>query len=208
MNQLWTGGPDEVFNKVGREQLIVLLNHGLLQSSRVLDFGCGCLRGGRWLIPLLDPGCYHGIEPDAAAVSRGLRDYIAEPIRQHKRPNFSFNDDFELDVFDTQMDFIMMRSIWTHADKDQIQKMLYGIATVLAPDGQAFASYLVARNRFEDYNGVGWWGRSHESDHAETVRHHTQKLYKLATHAELRLTPVAREPINGQRWLMITKAVE
>ena len=56
-------GHDPEFHRLGREQLVTLLEHGLTESSYLLDIGCGNLRGGRWLIPLLAPGHYCGIEP-------------------------------------------------------------------------------------------------------------------------------------------------
>ena len=44
--KVFTGGPAKHFEVAGRNQLAVLLEHGLHTSSRVLDIGCGALRGG------------------------------------------------------------------------------------------------------------------------------------------------------------------
>jgi len=46
----FTGGPLEVFELVGRDAMVNLLLNGLLPAHRVLDFGCGSLRIGYWLI--------------------------------------------------------------------------------------------------------------------------------------------------------------
>ena len=57
---VFLGGPpgERSFEKIGRSQLVILLKNGLYPNSRVLDVGCGALRGGYWLINFLQPGCY------------------------------------------------------------------------------------------------------------------------------------------------------
>ena len=57
------GVPVRGFERGGRELFIYLLNAGLDPASKLVDIGCGVLRGGYWLIHFLDPGCYFGIEP-------------------------------------------------------------------------------------------------------------------------------------------------
>jgi hypothetical protein len=58
------GGPPGRFDSAGREQLAALLQYSLSPDSMLLDIGCGCLRGGRWVIPLLATGHYCGLEPN------------------------------------------------------------------------------------------------------------------------------------------------
>ena len=43
--QQFLGGPPEVFETVGREQLAALLDFSLGPERRVIDIGYGCLRG-------------------------------------------------------------------------------------------------------------------------------------------------------------------
>ena len=45
---------------------------GLWDCHRVLDFGCGSLRLGGLLIPLLQPDRYCGIEPETWFIDDGL----------------------------------------------------------------------------------------------------------------------------------------
>ena len=53
-------------------QLSFLLRHGLKSSSTVLDLGCGPMRLGSVLIPLIQDGWYfgHDINPDTIAFGR------------------------------------------------------------------------------------------------------------------------------------------
>ena len=69
---VFLGGPPKLFETAGRMQLILMLREGLYPTSKVLDVGCGCLRGGYWLINFLAPGGYCGVEPNRAMVEAGL----------------------------------------------------------------------------------------------------------------------------------------
>lgn len=118
------GGHPKLFETAGRIQLIVLLKEGLYPSSKVLDIGCGCLRGGYWLIHFLNSGCYYGLEPNEAMIETGLREFVEPSISEYKKPRFSNNDDFDFSVFNETFDFFVARSIWSHASKVQIERML------------------------------------------------------------------------------------
>ena len=61
---VFSGGSKNDFHDAGENQLVILTHFGLTPSSMVLDIGCGCLRGGRWLIPYLNSDCYFGVEPN------------------------------------------------------------------------------------------------------------------------------------------------
>jgi SAM-dependent methyltransferase len=117
MDDEFLGGPPRLFERVGREQAIVLLEHGLTFESTVLDIGCGVLRGGRWIIPLLKPSHYCGIEPQRQMVERGLQDFVDQEILALKSPRFDYNDRFDFSVFDMKFSHFLARSIWTHASK-------------------------------------------------------------------------------------------
>lgn len=62
--------------------------------------------------------------------------------------------------------------IWTHASKGQVATMLDGFVEHSSSDAVFVTSYrrpsLLGRN---DYKGLGWVGKSHESDTPGVVRH-------------------------------------
>src|SRR2546430_9968312 len=118
------GVPVRDFEKGGRELLIYMLNAGLNPDSKIIDIGCGVLRGGYWLIHFLDRGCYCGIEPHARRLEMGVNTILEPETLEAKRPRFDTNPHFDTSVFGEKFDFFLAYSIWTHASKPQIQTML------------------------------------------------------------------------------------
>ena len=139
--EAFLGGPLQSFETAGRMQLQILLNEGLYPDSKVLDIGCGCLRGGYWLIHFLDSGCYFGIEPDRHMLQAGMQKLLEPGLMDLKRPRFNDDSDFDFSVFGQHFDFFMARSIWTHASKDQIRTMLDGFVRHSNPGGALVTSY-------------------------------------------------------------------
>jgi SAM-dependent methyltransferase len=141
------GGPTWTFERVGRLGLEVLLQEGLTPGSRVLDVGCGALRLGYWLMRVLDPGHYYGIEPNQEMLNLGLRELVEPDIVERADAHFSANDEFDFAVFGESFDFVVARSIWTHASRTQISAMLTSFAATASAQGVFLASYYPA----------GWW---------------------------------------------------
>jgi hypothetical protein len=212
VNEPFTGGPLRLFTPAGREQLVALLAHGLESSSTVADIGCGALRGGRWLIPLLDPGHYCGVEPNKEMLQRGLRDYLDPDLVLLKRPQFSYNDRFDLSEFGVQFTHVMLRSVWTHSAKSQIESCLDSIATFGTSDVVALASLVPRVTSWRrpwrlrsDYKGMQWVGRSHESDQPGLVWHSMGWLRSACAQRGLVVRPWLRKPVGDQYWVRVTR---
>lgn len=165
------GGSAKLFETAGRKLLITLLSEGLIPSSKVLDIGCGCLRCGYWLIHFLNQGCYFGIEPNAKKLDAGIRILMEPELSDLKKPRFDHNADFDFKIFDERFDFIVARSIWTHASKLQIQTMLDGFVNTANSEGVFITSYIKTTLFKRVYKGTKWVGRSHESDTPGIIHH-------------------------------------
>ncbi|MGA2454703.1 MAG: class I SAM-dependent methyltransferase [Solirubrobacteraceae bacterium] len=138
------GGPANDFESMGRAGFDVLLREGLSPSSRVLDVGCGALRLGYWLMRFLNPGCYFGIEPNQEMLRLALEELVEPDVVGRADAHFDFNEDFDFSVFGETFDFVVARSIWTHASKPQISAMLDSFAATASPHGVFLASYRAA----------------------------------------------------------------
>lgn len=70
----------------GRDITDYIKSRGLKPTDKFLDFGCGALRNGIWLIKYLDAGNYYGIEHDKLMFEAG-RDYEL-PLNGLQVPSF------------------------------------------------------------------------------------------------------------------------
>lgn len=137
----YNGGPKKDFELVGRDAMKVLLNNGLLPSHRVLDFGCGSLRLGYWLIRFLDPGRYFGLEPIEKGVDIGLKELIGDDLKEFKKPNIRISDDNDMEAFEVGFDFVIARSILTHTCPGMLNEILRKFSSSANQDGVFLASY-------------------------------------------------------------------
>ncbi len=140
---MFLGGPIWDFERLGKSTLEVLRSEGLEPSSRVLDVGCGALRLGYWLMGFLEPGHYFGIEPNQTMLRAGMEELVGPELIERADPHFAGNDDFDFSAFGggESFDFVVARSIWTHASKQQIGAMLRSFAATGSPKAVFLASY-------------------------------------------------------------------
>ena len=201
---VFLGVPMSGFDRAGRHQLILLLMAGLEPTSKVVDLGCGVLRGGYWLIHFLDAGCYHGVEPHAGRLQTGL-DRILEPgTRAAKQPRFVTDVNFDTSAFAETFDFFLAYSIWTHASKRQIETMLDCFLRDSSGDGVFLTSILPATWRRRDYRDDRWVGTSHESDAPGCIHHSLSWIRRVCRQRHLSVRLLGRE-LDGQSWLLISR---
>ena len=199
------GVPRESFEEGGRTQLVRLLNHGLQPESKVLEIGCGCLRVAYWLVRILDPDCYCGIEPARQRVELGQRYLFSIDELENKRPRFDFNASFDVSVFSTQFDFFLAGSIWTHCSKAHIEATLDGFLHNTTPTGVFLASYLPPTTQEADYMGDTWVGTSHESDEPGVICHSLEWIKNACGQRGLRLSTLQGIDCDSQYWLRVER---
>ena len=135
-------GPPEQYDLMGATQFMLLVTLGLRGHHRLLDFGCGSLRAGRLLIPYLDFGNYHGLEPNDWLVQEGLHRQLGDDIVTVKRPHFHRFDDFRADRCGQEFDFIVAQSIFSHAGPDMMAVAFDSFTRALKADGLAALTVL------------------------------------------------------------------
>jgi hypothetical protein len=135
------GGRLTDYERAGRLQLEVLIHEGMYPTSKVLDFGCGALRGSYWTMHFLEPGCFFGLDPHPERIELGLKEVVEPELRERLQPTFAYNEDFDISVFDVKFDFVIARSVWTHAAKHQIERMLDTFMVSSEPAGAMLVSY-------------------------------------------------------------------
>lgn len=202
---IFLGGTIGTFESHGREQFVRLLRHGLNPNSRLLDIGCGCLRGAYWTIRFLEQGCYFGIEPNEVMLEAGKVEIIGAELISEKAPHFDMNDRYDVSVFGVEaFDFVMAGSIWTHAPKGHIEVMMDAFRGH-SHAGSVFLGSFV-RTDGEGYGGDSWVGKSHKSNRAGLVSHRFEDLCALAETRGLVLKHLEPNKRGSISWLKMTRA--
>ncbi|PCJ48451.1 MAG: hypothetical protein COA74_08640 [Gammaproteobacteria bacterium] len=194
------------FEKTGRTQLEALIRNGLSPWHKFLDIGCGAMCGGYWVMHFLDSGKYHGIEPNIEMWQGGVSYILEADLIQSKDAKFDHNDQYDFSVFDTEFDFMFSQSIWTHAGKKDITKMLDGFAKYGSEDARYLTTIKLPDLFHRDYKGDEWVGGSHNSDIAGTVRHSFKWIKMACNERGLTVKRLKGEKINTQHLILIEKS--
>lgn len=128
----YVGWP-HLFDATNQHQYDVLLERGLKPEHELLDVGAGCLGVGRALIDYLEPWHYWAVEPQSWL------------IRSSNVPRNAYHlyqfDDWKLSCIGHEFDYVLVHSIFTHADRATICLILSEAHQVLAEDGLLCASF-------------------------------------------------------------------
>lgn len=139
-----TGGGWE---SMGQLQLETLKAHGLAPQHRLIDVGCGSLRGGVLFVPYLDPGHYYGLDANQTFTEAGLeQEFDAETRARIPAENFRFNIDFTFDFADVAFDYACAFSLFTHLSVNKISLCLDNLRPLMAPGGQFLATFFTAED--------------------------------------------------------------
>lgn len=133
----------DLWEELGNLQLTFLSMRGLRPEHRLLDIGCGSLRGGVKLIPYLEPGKYWGIDNNAALLDAGWEHELGPLGLQDRQPRnqLAALGDFEFDQLGATFDFAIAQSVFTHFSLNRIRRCLAKLAGAMAPGGRFFATF-------------------------------------------------------------------
>lgn len=128
------------WEELGQLQLDFLIRRGLQPGDRVLDVGCGCLRGGLPLIRFLQPGHYAGVDGNASLLEAASLE-LKQAGLEWKQPRLLCDGDFQVERFETRFTFALAHSLFTHLPTKLIGRCLQQVARVLAPGGRFYATH-------------------------------------------------------------------
>jgi len=193
------------FEKTGRTQLESLIRHGLNPWDKLLDIGCGALCGGYWMINFLHRDCYYGIEPNEFMFKAGVEHLVEPGLFEAKQPKFLHNDRYDFSGFDVKFDYFHAHSIWTHAPKIDLEKMLDGFLEHSNPGARFLTSFKSPGLFRPDYKGDIWIGRSHESDEPGICRHSFKWIQQACDARGLTVELLRGEKIHKQKWILLRR---
>ena len=116
----YLGGGADSWDKRGRFQLEFLKSMGLEPHHRLLDVGCGPIRGGVFFISYLLKGNYFGVEYNGDFVLLANR-IINENKLYNKAPKVAHISDFNFKVLGTggNFDYVIAFSVLNHCNDKQ-----------------------------------------------------------------------------------------
>jgi SAM-dependent methyltransferase len=207
-NALYTGGPIQFFESVGRDCIITLLRNGLRPDHQLLDFGCGTLRLGYWLVRFMDDGHYFGIEPNEKMLQAGKTYSLGTELIERKSPRFSSNADCDFSVFGTRFDFVVARSILTHTTPGMLRKIIQEFHKNTTEQGRMLASYWpLSVTLQKEKEVIGDDLDENDWRFLTIVKYSFQRIAAWAEENKVHVEEWKELPlINNQVWLLFSKA--
>lgn len=188
-------GPKGRYDYMGGTQFALLWSLGLRAGHRLLDIGCGSLRGGRLYIAYLDPDRYTGLEPETWLVEEALDQQIGRDVVALKRPTFVHNDRFDVSGLGT-FDFVVAQSVASHTGPAMTAQLLAAVRSALAPTGMAAVTFV---HGWRDNRLEGW----HYFEPPHVTRYRRRTIAGWLADADLDGAPLPWFHPGYQTWWLI-----
>lgn len=134
-------GPPQAWKAKRDFQIAFLRRQGLQPEHRLLDFGCGTLRGGIPLISYLEPGNYVGLDAREEVLPEA-REELRTAGLEDRRPLLLVSEYPDEAPFPPGIlfDRIWAFSVLIHLSDDILERALRMVGERLAQDGEFFAN--------------------------------------------------------------------
>jgi cyclopropane fatty-acyl-phospholipid synthase-like methyltransferase len=115
-----------LWDELGQLQLEFLITKGLQPNHKLLDLGCGCLRGGVKFINYLEQGNYIGIDINESLLIAGKLE-VENSGLTGKLPTLLRSEVFASELEIGGIDFAISISLFTHLPISYVQEALISI---------------------------------------------------------------------------------
>jgi len=132
-----------LWEELGKLQFEFMRSQGLRPEHRLLDVGCGALRGGLFFVDYLAPGNYFGLDINESLIEAGRME-LRQAGLHDKQPSLMVNSEFNASLFRTKFDFALAMSVFTHLFSNHIIRCLLEVGKILEPTGSFFATFFEA----------------------------------------------------------------
>ncbi|WP_262689852.1 class I SAM-dependent methyltransferase [Kordiimonas aestuarii] len=132
-----------LWEEVGVMQFALLRQHGLRPDHRLLDIGCGSLRGGVHFVPFLDAGNYWGTDLNQSLLDAGYEKEILPQDWAERLPKAQLVEDAEFDLpgVTGKFDFVLAQSLFTHLPLNHLRLCLEKVQAAVRAGGKFLFTY-------------------------------------------------------------------
>jgi SAM-dependent methyltransferase len=152
--------PEPVYLDVGEEFLSYLKEHGLRPEHRLLDYGCGILRGGLQFIPYLQPGNYVGVDISPTRLEQGRRLMAEAGVADDRYETHHVQDCSLKELGDRTFDIVWAHAVLMHMPEQDIRTLLSSLKAHMAPGAVFYFTFFpsqklgtdqIARDQVRDF---------------------------------------------------------
>ena len=145
-------GPGRLWKMKQKFQIDFLQDRGLKPAHRLIDIGCGTLRGGIPIIDYLEPGHYAGVDVRSEVINEAFKELLDEGLNHKKADIRTFHEFSELS-FTHKFDFALAFSVLIHMNDQIAQKCLDFVSQNLQPTGVFFANVNIGERKDGNWQG-------------------------------------------------------
>jgi cyclopropane fatty-acyl-phospholipid synthase-like methyltransferase len=194
-----------MWEEIGRLQFEFLRARGLKPNHRLLDIGCGSLRGGLHAIEYLEDGHYYGLDINPSLIEAARHELKLAGLL-HKHPHLAVSDHFGLRQFRRKFDYVLAFSVFTHLFANHIIRCLTQAREALAPEGRFFATFFMAPHSVHVASIVHQPGGVKTEYDRDPFHYSLEEIRAMATLASLSVETIGgwNHP-RGQQMLMFSR---
>lgn len=133
--------PAKVYLDRGQEFLDFLVRYGMKPEHRLLDLGCGVLRGALYFVPYLNKGNYVGTEISASRLAKGVRVMDAAGIGRDRYETHLVTDCQLKELGEQKFDIVWANSVLTHMPECDIRTLIASLKSHMAPAASFYFTY-------------------------------------------------------------------
>jgi SAM-dependent methyltransferase len=176
-------GPPQLWRMKRDFQFRYLKESGLKPSDRLLDIGCGTLRGGVPLIAYLEPGHYTGVEARASVLEEGRKELESAKLAS-RRPNLVHSHRLGELSLGQSYDIAWAFSVLIHLSDERLEGCLKLVGGHLTDDGRFLANVKLGDGKDGSWQGFPLVARSLEF-YRETAARHGMSVTPVGSLREL-----------------------
>ena len=148
-----------LWDQIGQLQFDFLVANGLRPEHKLLDIGCGSLRGGVKFVRYLQAGHYFGTDLNGSLLDAGYEIEIANEGLTGKLPRTNLREDSEFDFtpFAQLFDRALAQSLFTHLPFNHMRACLERLAPFVQPGGRFHMTFFEIPDHHPSHRPFGEW---------------------------------------------------